>query len=453
MRIIHHGAQFGVTGSCHELKLEDRSLLVDCGLYQGADRKFQHHANAIDIPSVELLVLTHVHIDHVGRVPWLIWSGYQGPIYLTKASARLLPEVLSDAMEFDNDIPLEDRERVLEQLTNMLVPCDYDQNIKISLGDQDGILRFRIAGHILGSAFVEMHLAGKSITFSGDLGCKNTPLLPDVAKHSGSDYLLIESTYGDHLHESRLNRHQALRRAVDKTIRNQGTTIIPAFSIGRTQELIYEFEQIFTEVQPKGWSRLPVVVDSPLANRFTRIYRQFKQDWDREAKALLEKGSKPLSFDNLVTIDEFQDHVTLLDRLKQRGESAIVIAASGMCEGGRVVDLLRELLPDERTDVLFVGYQAEGTLGRELLSRPKCVEIDGEQVPVNASINRIGGYSAHADQSELLDFIGSSKRLPKHVRIIHGEPTQQRAFAQIVASTYPSVEVSQACDGKDLRLD
>ena len=184
MRIIHHGAQFGVTGSCHELKLEDRSLLVDCGLYQGADRKFQHHANAIDIPSVELLVLTHVHIDHVGRVPWLVWSGYQGPIYLTKASARLLPEVLSDAMEFDNDIPLEDRESVFEKMVAMLVPCDYDQSINISLGDQEGTLRFRIAGHILGSAFVEMQLAGKSITFSGDLGCKNTPLLPDVAPHA-----------------------------------------------------------------------------------------------------------------------------------------------------------------------------------------------------------------------------------------------------------------------------
>jgi len=454
MKIRHHGAQYGVTGSCHELVVNDQSLLIDCGLYQGNDRQFEANANDIVVDNIAAVILTHVHIDHVGRIPWLLSKGYSGPIYLTLASARLLPEVLGDAMKFSSQFDEALRQSLLRRLKQQLNPCHYDELISLDVGPDSLDVRFRVAGHILGSAYVEVTRGGRSVTFSGDLGCSGTPLLPDVATPNPAEYVLVETTYGDRQHEPRLNRQAKLENAVEKTLRNMGTTIIPAFSIGRTQELLYEFEAIFNRTEASSWARLPIIVDSPLAARFTRIYREFKEDWDREAKNRLNKGREPLSFDNLITIDSYADHIGLVNRLKQRGESAIVIAASGMCEGGRIVDHLEALLPDERTDVLFVGYQAEGTLGARLLAcDTDCVEINGASVSVRATIGRLGGYSAHADQRELLNYISSFRPLPKHIRLIHGEPFQQRAFAEMLRSTYPSIQVSLACDGQDLRIE
>lgn len=454
MRVKHHGAQFGVTGSCHELVLETGSILVDCGLYQGEDRVYEIEQDALSISNIAALVVTHVHIDHVGRIPWLLQAGFRGPIYLTKASARLLPEVLNDAMNFIPSIEDALRDVLLKRLVHQLKPCRYDHPYRLVVGAEVVELNFRVAGHILGSAFVEVNTKGRTITFSGDLGCKGTPLLPDVAKPNATDYLLIETTYGDRVHETRKNRQAKLRRLIEKTLANKGTTIIPAFSIGRTQELIYEFEAIFNESWGEEWERLPIIVDSPLAARFTRIYQEYKADWDREAKVKVQEGRRPLSFSNLIVIDSYVDHVALVNRLKQRGESAIVIAASGMCEGGRVVDFLEALLPDPRTDVLFVGYQARNTLGDRLQRcQTERIEINGELVEMNANIERLGGYSAHADRDELLAFISSFDQPPSAIRLIHGELSAQRAFAERLRSTYPSIQVSLACDGRDLFIE
>lgn len=455
MKIVHHGAQYGVTGSCHELRLDGGSLLVDCGLFQGKDShgkdpwKFE-----FDVNSIDALVITHVHIDHVGRLPHLLSKGYDGPIYCSEATASLLPEVVDDALKVGINLHVNEAATVLLQLERQLRPLAYDEKAETKVGGTKVDVCLRRAGHILGSAFAEVSAHGKRVTFSGDLGCKYTPILKNAATPNPCDVLLIEGTYGDKLHESMENRSQRLREVVSKSLDDKGTTIIPAFSIGRTQELIYEFSQIFTQDDlSQKWERLPIIVDSPLAAKFTKVYEQFKKLWAEEAKEALTNEVRPLSFDNLVTIDTYEDHAMLLDRLKQKGESAIVIAAGGMCEGGRVVDFLRELLPDERTDVLFVGFQAQNTLGRKLLDGAESVTIDDDEIEVRADITQIGGYSAHADQNELLEFIQSMEAPPGHVRVMHGEEHQQRAFAEKISELFPDIEVSVACDGEPVEID
>lgn len=453
MKLIHHGAAKGVTGSCHELQTPSGSLLVDCGLFQGRDRKRQRGAGFAFNPSdIRILVVTHVHIDHVGRIPELVASGFNGPIYCTHATAALLPEVLEDAIRVGVKLSQAGTEQILAQIMSLLVPVNYDEKTVITELDGAVWLRFRVAGHILGSAFVEIESAQHSILFSGDLGVKDTPLLPDVAIPASCDYVVIESTYGGRSHESRVHRQAKLTAALDRSMSNNGTTIIPAFSIGRTQELLYELEQLFATGDAK-WARIPVILDSPLAASFTQIYEQFRSLWDAEARALVGSRRHPLSFENLICIDSFGDHVQLLNRLKQREESAIVIAAGGMCEGGRVVDFLRELLPLPSTDVLFVGFQAAGTLGRELLRRHSKVEIDGELIDVRATISSLGGYSAHADESGLIDFLSSMPLPPKHVRVIHGEASAQRTLRKRIRREFKGVEVSLAAMHSELILD
>lgn len=453
MKLIHHGAAKGVTGSCHELQTPYGSLLVDCGLFQGRDKK-RHRASGFNFQTnnIAVLLVTHVHIDHVGRIPELVASGFSGPIYCTRATAALLPEVLEDAIRVGVKLSPVLAAELLDRIIAQLMPLDYDHDVALPELQGAVRVRFRVAGHILGSAFVEVFSQDQSVLFSGDLGVKNSPLLPDVAVPSNCDLVVIESTYGGRHHEAREHRHQRLKLALERSLENQGTTIIPAFSIGRTQELLYELEQIFAQGDPR-WARIPVVLDSPLAATFTQIYEQFRGLWDAEAKALFGQQRHPLSFDNLVCIDSFADHVQLLNRLRQREESAIVIAAGGMCEGGRVIDFLRELLPLASTDVLFVGYQASGTLGRRLLERATEVTIDDELIAVNANISSLGGYSAHADEQGLVEFIASMSSPPKHIRIIHGEANAQRALGRRIRREFKGVEVSLAVTQSELILD
>ena len=452
MKIIHHGAAKGVTGSCHQLETPWGSVLIDCGLFQGQDKKYQPSSGFGFSPKdISLMVLTHVHIDHVGRLPELVASGFDGPIYCTHATAALLPEVIDDALRVGIKLGYASRESLLEKIEAQVVAVDYGQECSPAELANNVSIVFRVAGHILGSAFVEVRTAQSSVLFSGDLGAKNTPLLPDVAMPGHCDVMVVESTYGGRNHEDRSNRIERLKRAVDRSLQNKGTTIIPAFSIGRTQELLYEFEQIFAQRDP-SWKRLPIIVDSPLAVRFTKIYEQFKVLWDSEAKHITRNQRHPLSFHNLVCINEFKDHVQILNRLKQREESAIVIAAGGMCEGGRVIDFLRELLPLESTDVLFVGYQAEGTLGRAILSGQSPVTIDEESVEVSAQVSALGGYSAHADEDGLMEFVLSMEPPPRHVRIIHGEPQAQGDFARRIRRELPNVEVSLAAQQHELEI-
>ncbi len=436
MKILHHGAVDGVTGSCHELRLGDQqSILIDCGLFQGAETSGKSNANQLEIDfpvsDIRALVVTHVHIDHVGRIPYLLAAGFDGPIYCSQPSAILLPQVLEDAVK----IGFTRNKRMLSQfmavLQQRIVPLQYGVWHSVF---KDLSIKLNPAGHILGSAYVECLLGkGKNshkVIFSGDLGAPYSPLLAAPKAPYSCDTLVIESTYGDKNHEGRRTRRQRLKTLLEKAVSDRGVILIPAFSIGRTQELLYEFESLISEMKGKplrddlNWAELEVIVDSPLANNFTESYRQLKRFWDQEAQNRISQGRHPLSFENLLTIDDHATHLDTVKYLAKTARPAIAIAASGMCAGGRVVNYLKALIEDKRTDILFVGYQAQGTAGRDIQAygaRNGYVELEGRRYTINASVHTISGYSAHAGQKDLLNFVTRMRRQPKEIRIVHGD--------------------------------
>ncbi|ELB2959888.1 MBL fold metallo-hydrolase RNA specificity domain-containing protein [Vibrio parahaemolyticus] len=421
MKVLHHGGKDTVTGSCHELQLERGSILVDCGLFQGKDALLGRQNRSLTIEfsltKVKALVLTHAHIDHIGRLPWLLAAGFRGKIYCTRATAELVPLMLADGLKLQLGLGQQQRQHILNLIKQRLVPCDYHNWISIK-----GLayLRFQPAGHILGSAYLEFKLSNNEVVvFSGDLGPSNTPLLPDPIPPVKADYLFIESTYGDKHHESVKSRSTRLLSIIEHALEDGGVIVIPAFSVGRTQELLFDIEQLL--YQEFLHNALPVILDSPLAREVTKTYRRFKKLWGKEAKKRVVQHRHPLGFEQCITIETHAEHMRLVNRLASTSEPAIVVAASGMCEGGRVVNYLEALLPDSRNDVLFAGYQAEGTLGRQIQDGANTVEIAGKQIIVKAQIHTISGYSAHADQSDLIRFVEGIHPPPKEVHLIHGE--------------------------------
>ncbi|MDF4738271.1 MBL fold metallo-hydrolase [Vibrio parahaemolyticus] len=421
MKVLHHGGKDTVTGSCHELQLERGSILVDCGLFQGKDALLGRQNRSLTIEfsltKVKALVLTHAHIDHIGRLPWLLAAGFRGKIYCTRATAELVPLMLADGLKLQLGLGQQQRQHILNLIKQRLVPCDYHNWISIK-----GLayLRFQPAGHILGSAYLEFKLSNNEVVvFSGDLGPSNTPLLPDPIPPVKADYLFIESTYGDKHHESVKSRSTRLLSIIEHALEDGGMIVIPAFSVGRTQELLFDIEQLL--YQESLHDALPVILDSPLAREVTKTYRRFKKLWGREAKKRVVQHRHPLGFEQCITIETHAEHMRLVNRLASTSEPAIVVAASGMCEDGRVVNYLEALLPDSRNDVLFAGYQAEGTLGRQIQDGANTVEIAGKQIIVKAQIHTISGYSAHADQSDLIRFVEGIHPPPKEVHLIHGE--------------------------------
>jgi len=484
MNILHHGAVNGVTGSCHELRYGSQSksgitdlrgILIDCGLFQGAETSgkgaSENHLE-IDFPisHIKALVVTHVHIDHVGRIPYLLAAGFDGPIICTEPSAKLLPLVLEDAVK----IGFTRNKRMLAQFMDVLaeriVAVPYKQWHTV-----DGVLsiKFKQAGHIPGSAYVECRFTNrgqskvgqfypdpvtKKVVFSGDLGAPYSPLLSNPKAPYSCDSLVIESTYGDKEHESRRSRRANLQKVIERAVRDRGVVLIPAFSIGRTQELLYELEGIIHKASgsdPKGmngsahisWNDIEVIIDSPLAAKFTQVYSDLEPFWDAEAHRLVRAGRHPLSFDQLTTIDSHEDHERAVRYLAKTARPTIVIAASGMCAGGRVMNYLKALIEDKRTDVLFVGYQAKGTPGRDIQKygpRGGWVELDGERYIINAQINTIGGYSAHADQKNLLNLVKRMRRKPSEIRIVHGDDDAKVALKTKFEDLYR--EMGERCD-------
>lgn len=440
-RIVHHGAHQGVTGSCHEFVMQnDAAMLIDCGQFQGGDIRDlvpEQGFQDIDFPTEHIvgLVLTHCHIDHVGRLPSLMTAGYRAPIYCTPATAVLLPIVLADAMKITR---FPHAEKVLRGVQSLLRPLPLNQWHELEQGWR---LRLRNAGHIMGSAYVEFEHKTEvnesqlpvRVVFSGDLGCKNTPLLPDPTPLEYADALVLESTYGDRLHEDRQTRQQRLKSVIEKAFLDGGTVLIPAFSIGRTQELLYEIEDIIFD-DPK-WRKMTVILDSPLAGQYTQQYRRLKMLWDEEAKHRLADDRHPLNFERLHVVESHEQHMQIVDLLRDSGEPAIVLAASGMCSGGRIVNYLKALLGDERTDVVFVGYQAEGTPGRQIQEygpQGGYVVLDHTRYDIRARIHTLGGYSAHADQRELLEFLHTTVGAVHDVRLVHGEASAKAALTTAI---------------------
>ena len=436
MRLIHHGGHRGVTGSCHQLQLDNgRSLLVDCGLFQGEDARLHPSLHIeFSLDGIDALVLTHAHIDLVGRLPYLMSAGFRGPIFCSRPTALLLPLVLEDALKIGFTRNRSLIETYLERIKSHLRPLEYGVWQPLENGTR---IRLKQAGHILGSAYVEVDAEGRRVVFSGDLGAPYAPLLYAPEPPYRADLLVLESTYGDRVHEGRRQRQQRLQEVIERTLENKGTTIVPAFSLGRTQELLYEFNAIFGRLArrtgPSVLREVEVIVDSPLATRFTGIYRDCSRFWDGEAHRRLRYGDHPLVFDNLLTVESHRDHRWTVDYLQRRGRPAIVIAGSGMCTGGRVVNYLKALLGDERTDVLFIGYQGRGTPGRSIQGGKKTVMLDGKRYTVDAQVHTLSGYSAHADQCNLVNFVRRMRRQPEEVVLVHGEEPARRALKGALA--------------------
>jgi len=434
-RIQHHGAVSGVTGSCHQLWLTDSdSLLIDCGLFQGAETSGagagqDRLAVEFALESVRALVVTHVHVDHIGRLPWLIAAGFQQAIHCTEPSAALMPAVLEDAFKVGIKRDANLANRFVQKVAGRLQGHPYKKWVTL-LERPDLIcrIRFQRAGHILGSAYVECDVRyplqnrTKRIVFSGDLGAPHAPMLPAPRPPYAADVVVLESTYGDRLHESRRNRRARLKQVLERALADGGSVIIPAFSIGRTQELLYELESIIDGAQ--AWQKIPVILDAPLATRFTKLYRELKPWWDAEALKRVVTGRQPLAFKQLLTVNTHAQHQSMVNRLNQTRQPAIVITGSGMCTAGRVVNYLKAMLGDARHNVVFVGYQARGTPGHAIQQHgPQngYVDLDGERYTINAGVHTIGGYSAHADQKGLVGFITGMHHWPKEVRLVHGD--------------------------------
>ena len=482
LSIKHHGAVQGVTGSCHELFVDsDQSVLVDIGLFQGAETSGSGaDSNSLeidfDLSSVQALVITHVHIDHVGRLPYLLAAGFTGPIYCSKPSAELLPLVIEDALKVGVTRNASIIKACLDKLTSQLVPLDYKTWTNIPLNNKplnknptnNSKLQIKLcrAGHILGSAYVVFRVSNAELTsqgkryhdvvFSGDLGAPYSPLLCAPQSPYRADQLVIESTYGDRNHENRSTRQQKLQQSLEHALSDSGTVLIPAFSIGRTQELLYELEHIIHQNKLKpvsqtrsgvslNWEDIDIIIDSPLASRFTEVYRSLANYWDDEAKRRVSSGRHPLSFEQVTTIDSHETHLQTVSYLQRQTRPAIVIAASGMCAGGRIVNYLKALLGDERNDVLFVGYQAAGTPGRDILrfhDKPNgYVVFDGERYAIHAKVQQISGYSAHAGQRDLLNFIKRMRVPPKKVHLVHGDDNAKRTLKGLIELEHPECEV------------
>ncbi len=481
--IEHHGAKDGVTGSCHQLRMDaTTSLLIDCGLFQGNDASIPGEPGAdrlaieFSLDTIKALIVTHVHIDHVGRIPYLLAAGFEGPILCSEPSAKLLPIVLEDAFKLSFSRDHAQIEKYIRLVEQRIIALPYQH--WFTLNDSDGLLariRLQRAGHILGSAYVEIDLnypqtgEGKRVVFSGDLGAPHAPFLMPPESPERADILVLESTYGDRLHEDRSTRRQRLEAVIEQALEDQGTVLIPAFSIGRTQELLYELEDIIQSKQktaadlsplPSGeragvrgtepsakanphtepnWPELPIILDSPLASRFTEAYRNLKPYWNQEARERIQSGRRPLAFEQLVTIDSHSDHQSVVNHLAQTARPAIVIAGGGMCSGGRIVNYLKAMLGDKRHNVLFVGYQAKGTPGHEIQTYgPKggYVYLDGERIDVRAGIASIGGYSAHADQKGLVEFVTGMREWPAEIRVVHGEEGAKRELSAQLRALY-----------------
>lgn len=468
-KISHHGAVDGVTGSCHELHIDkNNSILIDCGLFQGAETSpggSDHDQMAIDfsLKSVQALIVTHVHIDHVGRIPYLLAAGFKGPIYCSQATAVLLPEVLEDAVKIGFTKNRHLISKFIRHIKSMLRPLDYGVKTPVELQKtQDELLiKLKPAGHILGSAYIECEIQHYSsqlpaqirreiqkIVFSGDLGAPYAPLLPAPKSPYGCDQLVIESTYGDKNHPERRHRQKNLKQIIERAVKNKGVVLIPAFSIGRTQELLYEMENIIYQQKKESlWEEIEIIVDSPLANEFTEKYQQLSSFWDAEAQKRVREGRHPLDFSQLMTINDHKTHLQTVQYLQKTARPAIVISASGMCTGGRVVNYLKALIDDERTDIVFTGYQAKGTAGREIQKYGKggYVFFDappkGKKYIIKAGIHTLSGYSAHADQTNLLNFVKRMKNKPKQIRLVHGDDDARLMLKDKFKEIYPEIDV------------
>lgn len=445
MKIEFYGAAGCVTGSSHLLKIKDKKVLLDCGLYQGRDEKERGNDTFNFNPKdIDYVVLSHAHIDHSGRIPLLYKQGFKGDIICTEGTKDLCAIMLADSghiqeMEIEwinrkrmrmGQPPIEPlyTAKIAELSTYLFQGYPYDQWIDVFDGFK---VRFRDAGHLLGSAIVEMIITEDDketkLVFSGDLGNKGLPILKDPTFIDSADYVIMETTYGNKLHENINSNLKELVNIIKATFKKGGNVVIPSFSVGRTQEVLYALNKY---VENDVLKNISVYVDSPLAAETTSIYNKFTKYYDDEASNLLESGDNPLEFEGLA-FTKSPEESAKINKIKS---GAIIISASGMCEAGRIKHHLKHNLWRKESSIVFVGYQAEGTLGRAILDGTKRVKIFGEEIAVNAQIYNLQGLSGHADRQGLITWLDSFKNKPKGVLLVHGEEESQNSFKELLDS-------------------
>lgn len=453
MQIQFCGAAKGVTGSCHLITTANHKVLLDCGLFQG--NKAQEALNYEPFPfnpeEIEYVILSHAHIDHCGRLPLLVKKGFTGKIYCTDATADLLDVMLKDSgyiqekeAEWKNRKaersgrgrvePLYTYNDAVESL-EYVVPVLYDQLIELNEAMK---VVFNDAGHILGSAIVELWVEEEGtvskLVFSGDLGVMDRPILRNPTLIKKADYLIMETTYGNRLHPENSTSVKSLIEIVMKTAKRGGTVVIPSFAVGRTQELIFEFNRFYEEHSEykDALENLTVYVDSPMATTATEVFRKNAQVFDDETKAYILRGDNPLDFKNLKFTRSSDDSRAL----NFNTEPKVIISASGMCEAGRIRHHLKHNLWNPKSSIVFVGYQAEGTLGRMLVEGIKSVTLFGEEIQVNAEIHNLEGFSGHADMNGLISWLGGFQKEPNHIFLVHGEDQAKHDFAATVKERF-----------------
>lgn len=457
MKVSFLGATKTVTGSNFLVEGAGKKFLVDCGMYQGkATEEMQNEeAFPFDVSSIDFMILTHAHIDHSGRIPKLYNEGYRNPIFATKATCDLCAIMLPDSghiQETEAEWKNRKRKRKGEpelpplytaqeaaKCLEIFKPVKYDTIIEI---DENIHIRFNDAGHMLGSSVIEIWVKEnekeEKIVFTGDLGNNDIPLLAEPTMIEDADYLVMESTYGGRLHMKNENKAELFLDIVSETLEKQGTVVIPSFAVGRTQEILFELYKLKDKREDEEFRkkydeimRTSVYVDSPLAISATEVFKENMDLFDEETQEIIKRGDNPLEFPGL----KFTQTVEESRALNESTEPCIIISASGMCDVGRIKHHLKHNLWNPNSTILFVGYQAPGTLGAKIVGGAKSVKIFGEEVAVKARIEYIEGYSGHADQEWLLNFVYSFIKKPKHIFLVHGEPEGQEILKQKIEET------------------
>ena len=457
MRVHFHGAAGEVTGSLHEVEAGGRRILLDCGMIQGnrEDEARNVAPFPFDPADIEALVLSHAHIDHIGRVPLLVKRGFRGPIYAQAATADLMPVMLLDAASLaESDAERANRRRRpgepeamplytkgdVQAAMKQVRTLPYDSRTTLLPGVE---LQLRDAGHILGSSIVELWADGRKLVFSGDLGPKGTPILRDPAAVTEADLVLMESTYGDRNHRDRVETIHELEGILDEAWRTRGNVLIPAFAVGRSQELLYWFARHWDDWQMGRWR---VFLDSPMASKVVDVYHRHADLYDEDARRVWSGKPNPFRLPNL-RISESIDDSMAINRIES---GAIIIAGSGMANGGRILHHFKHNLGRRNAHVVFVGYQAQGTLGRRLVDGARWVRIHGQDYRVNAQRHTVGGLSAHTDQRGLMDWYSNFAGHPPLV-LVHGEDKAREALAGEIGERH-GIEVMLARPGMQLEV-
>lgn len=460
MNIEFYGAAACVTGSCHILKVNGKKILLDCGMFQGKDEKERGNTSFVfNAKDIDFCLLTHAHIDHSGRIPLLYKQGFTGDVICTEATLDLCNVMLQDSghiQEMEMEWKNRKRERQgLEKIGPIYSAEDAASSMKLFRGYPYGRwielfkgfkIRFNDAGHLLGSAIIEIAAEenGKEtkLVYTGDLGNVNIPIINDPVSIDYADYLIMETTYGDRLHKTTENEFEELYKIIRDTFKRGGNVIIPSFAVGRTQEVLYALNK-YTE---KGALKdISIYVDSPLASESTDIFKRHEDIFDDDAKKLIESGDDPLSFKGLNFTISSQESAAL----NKINSGVVIISASGMCDAGRIKHHLKHNLWRKECSIVFVGYQAEGTLGRRIIDGEKTVKIFGEEIAVNAEIHQLQGLSGHADRLGLLRWLEAFKKMPKEILLVHGDIQASNSFKDLLTSKGYSSRVMDNGDTYD----